>query len=39
MREKIKCVRGEIEDYESKSKFQVLRKKIKKVKGRNKRCR
>ena len=31
MREKIKCVRGEIEDYESKSKFQVLRRKIKRL--------
>ena len=29
MRVKIKCARGEIKDYGSKSKFQVLRRKIK----------
>ena len=29
MRVKIKCARGEIKDYGSKSKFQVFRRKIK----------
>ena len=29
MRVKIKCARGEIKDYGSESKFQVLRRKIK----------